>query len=97
MTEINGYLLCEVPDGSSDFSISYELAPYCVWLHMKGRKFPMPIGNAILPAKKVEIIGLAKDLDADTWDTIFPDKDGGRFLDRNNLKLETTLVLKHNL
>lgn len=75
MKEINGYSFLEVPEGSSDFSITYEYNPLCVWLHMKGREFPMPIGNIIHPAKKVEIIGLAKDLTEEQWKGIVEAKE----------------------
>jgi hypothetical protein len=44
-------ILIEVPEGSSNYRIGAEYKPYCVWLFMEGRVFPMPIGNKIYPYK----------------------------------------------
>ena len=61
-------LLIKVPEGSSDFHISAEYRPYSVWLEMKGRAFPMPIGNMIYPYThdQLKIVGTVQDVEG-TW------------------------------
>ncbi len=56
-------VLIQIPEGSSDFQISAEYGPYSVWLHMKGRSFPMPIGNMIYPYRhdQLKIEGTIED------------------------------------
>jgi hypothetical protein len=53
-------ILIEVPEGSSNYVVVAESKPYCVWLFMQGRVFPMPIGNKIYPYKhdQLEIAGM---------------------------------------
>lgn len=79
MKSYKDYLFVEVPEGAKDFQIGYEYRPFCVWLYGTGLKFPYPIGNAIYPAKKAEILGMATEVewegivegfeDSDTWDS----------------------------
>ncbi len=64
-------VLIQIEEGMSDFKISAEYRPYCVWLHANGLKTPMPIGNIIYPYRHDQIrIGEIKE-DADgRWLTI---------------------------
>jgi hypothetical protein len=54
-TEKTKGLLIQIPEGASNFQISAEYRPYSVWLEMKGRIFPMPIGNMIYPYRHDEL------------------------------------------
>lgn len=58
-------LLIKVPEGSSDYQMEAEYRPYCVWLYMKGRSMPMPIGNMIYPYRhdQLKIVGTIEDAD----------------------------------
>ncbi len=62
--KVEGNLISvKVPEGASDFRIFAETRPYCVWLEMKGRSMPMPIGNIIHPYRhdELKIIGTKKE------------------------------------
>lgn len=56
-------VLIQIPKGSSDYQISAEYRPYSVWLEMKGRSMPMPIGNMIYPYRhdQLKIAGTTED------------------------------------
>lgn len=58
-------VLIKVPENSSDYEMGYEYGPYSVWLFMKGRSFPMPIGNMIYPYRhdQLKIVGTTDDID----------------------------------
>jgi hypothetical protein len=62
--ELQGeYILIPIDAEMSDFHISAEYNPYCVWLHMKGRSTPIPIGNLIYPHRhdQLKIVGITND------------------------------------
>ena len=58
-------VLIKVPQDSSNYKIEAEYRPYSVWLSMKGRPFPMPIGNMIYPYThdQLKITGTMEDAD----------------------------------
>lgn len=62
-------LLIEIPQATSDFFISAEFRPYCVWLEATGLEFPMPIGNMIYPYRhdQLEIVGTSNEVNKNDY------------------------------
>lgn len=88
MKEINGYLLCEVPEDSCDFTINDNRICYYLDRHPQTYHETLYHGN-------YSIIGLAKDLSEEQWCEIFgTEYDAHCYFKQNKLSHNTTLILK---